>query len=46
MAHYACLDENNIVFQVITGVDEGADGVDWEDEYGKRGNRNLQMFTC
>lgn len=38
MAHYACLDENNIVFQVITGVDEGADGVDWEDEYGKRLN--------
>lgn len=38
MAHYACLDENNIVFQVITGVDEGTDGVDWEKEYGKRLN--------
>ena len=38
MAHYACLDENNIVFQVITGVAEGTDGVDWEEEYGKRMN--------
>lgn len=38
MAHYACLDENNIVFQVITGVDEGTYGVDWEKEYGKRLN--------
>ena len=38
MTHYACLDENNIVFQVITGVDEGSDGVDWEEEYGKRLN--------
>jgi hypothetical protein len=36
MAHYACLDENNIVFQVITGVEEGTDGIDWEEEYGKR----------
>lgn len=32
MAHYAFL-ENNIVVEVITGVDEGADGVDWEQHY-------------
>ena len=30
MAHYAFLDENNIVTLVITGKDEGTDGVDWE----------------
>ena len=37
MAHYALLDENNIVTQVITGKDEGEqrDGVDvnWEEWY-------------
>lgn len=33
MAHYAFLDENNIVTQVIVGKDEGQDGVDWEQEY-------------
>jgi len=30
MAHYAFLDENNIVTEVIVGKDEGEDGVDWE----------------
>lgn len=34
MAHYAYLDENNIVTQVIVGKDEGEDGVDWEQYYG------------
>jgi hypothetical protein len=34
MAHYAFLDENNIVTEVITGKDEGEDGVDWEAHYG------------
>ena len=33
MAHYALLDENNIVLQVITGKDEGGD-TDWEVYYG------------
>ena len=33
MAHYAFLDENNIVTEVIVGKDEG-DGTDWEVEYG------------
>lgn len=33
MAHYAYLDENNIVTQVIVGKDEGEDGVDWEAYY-------------
>lgn len=38
MAHYALLDENNIVVQVITGRDEDDlhDSVtDWEDWYSK-----------
>ncbi len=34
MAHYAYLDEDNIVTQVIVGKDEGEDGVDWEQYYG------------
>jgi hypothetical protein len=46
MAHYAFLDENNIVTEVITGRDEDdlAEGVtSWEDYYGAvRGQRCLQ----
>lgn len=34
MAHYAFLDENNIVTQVIVGADENEGGTDWEQEYG------------
>ena len=34
MAHYAFLDENNIVTEVIAGKDEGEDGIDWEQHYG------------
>jgi hypothetical protein len=34
MAHYAFLDENNIVTEVIVGKNEGEDGVDWEQHYG------------
>lgn len=33
MAHYAFLDENNIVTEVIVGKDEG--GTDWEAVYGE-----------
>ena len=36
MAHYAYLDENGIVTQVIVGKDEGEDGVDWEAYYGAK----------
>lgn len=35
MAHYAFLDTNNIVTEVITGKDEGEDGIDWEQWYGE-----------
>jgi hypothetical protein len=34
MAHYAFLDKNNIVTEVIVGKDEGTDGIDWEKYYG------------
>ena len=34
MAHYAFLDINNIVTEVITGKDEGESGIDWEQHYG------------
>lgn len=36
MAHYAYLDENNIVTQVIVGKDENEDGIDWEEYYGAK----------
>ena len=46
MAHYAFIDENNIVTEVIVGRDEDdlAEGVtSWEDYYGAfRGQRCLQ----
>ena len=33
MAHYAFLDADNIVTEVIIGKDEGSDGIDWESHY-------------
>lgn len=35
MAHYAFIDQNNIVTEVIAGKDDGEDGVNWEDWYGE-----------
>jgi hypothetical protein len=34
VAHYAFLDNNNIVTEVIVGKNEGEDGTDWEQWYG------------
>ena len=34
MAHYAFLDENNMVTYVMTGKDEGEGDHDWEEFYG------------
>lgn len=34
MAHYAFLDETNIVTEVIVGKDEGEENIDWEQHYG------------
>ncbi len=33
MAHYAFLDSNNVVTEVIVGRDEGTLGIDWEQFY-------------
>lgn len=35
MSHYAFLDQNNIVVEVIVGKDEGELGIDWEQHYGE-----------
>jgi len=35
MAHYAFLDLNNIVTEVIVGKNEGEDSIDWEQHYGE-----------
>jgi len=34
MAHYAFLDSNNVVTEVIVGKNEGEDSIDWEVWYG------------
>ena len=45
MAYYAMIDENNIVTQVISGIDETEDApegyTDWEEFYGE-----LHSSTC
>ena len=33
MAHYAFLDENNIVTEVIVGKNENEEGINWEQHY-------------
>lgn len=35
MAHYAFLDANNIVIEVIVGKNEWEEGIDWEKYYGR-----------
>lgn len=35
MGHYAFLDQNNLVTEVITGKDEGEGGTDWEQHYAE-----------
>ena len=35
MAHYAFLDSNNIVTEVIVGKDENENNIDWEQHYGE-----------
>lgn len=34
MGHYAFLDDNDVVTEVITGKDENEDNIDWEVHYG------------
>lgn len=44
MAHYAFLDENNIVTEVIVGKDENEGGVNWEAHYAEV--RGLPASQC
>ena len=41
MAHYAFLDDSNIVTEVIVGKDEWEESTDWEQHYG-----NFRGQTC
>lgn len=41
MAHYAFINEDNIVVEVIPGRDEGTDNTDWEVYYG-----NFRGMLC
>ena len=45
MAHYAFLDENNMVTEVIVGKDEGQDGIDWEKWYGEFKNKTCKRTS-
>lgn len=43
MAHYAFLDDDNYVTEVISGKEENENGIDWETYYGNiRGQRCLR----
>jgi hypothetical protein len=47
MAHYAFLDENNIVTEVIVGIDESEliDGIDTETWYGTYKNQTCKRTS-
>lgn len=41
MAHYALLDKSNIVLNVIVGMDENTNNIDWESTY-----QTQYGYTC
>lgn len=45
MAHYAFLNLNNEVVEVIVGKDEGEDGVNWEIFYGEFRGMNCKRTS-
>jgi len=45
MAHYAFLDSNNIVTEVIVGKNESEDGIDWEQYYGEIRNQQCKRTS-
>jgi hypothetical protein len=45
MAHYAFLDINNIVTEVIVGKEEGENGIDWEEHYGQFRNQTCKRTS-
>ena len=46
MAHYAFLNQSNIVTEVIVGRDEDELGIDWEEYYGNIKNVNFCPYSC
>lgn len=45
MAHYAFLDNNNIVTEVIVGKDENVNGINWEQYYGEFRNQTCKRTS-
>lgn len=45
MAHYAILDENNIVIDIFVGKDEGENSVDWESEYSLFHQKTVKRYS-
>ena len=45
MAHYAFLDINNIVTEVIVGKEEDEVGIDWEQHYGEFRNQTCKRTS-
>jgi hypothetical protein len=39
MAHYAFLDQSNLVTEVIVGKNENEEGINWEEHYGNFRNQ-------
>jgi hypothetical protein len=45
MAHYAFLDSENVVTEVIVGKDENEGGIDWEQYYGAIRNQTCKRTS-
>ena len=45
MAHYAFLNQNNIVTEVIVGKNESEEGIDWEAHYGAFRNQTCKRTS-
>jgi len=45
MAHYALLDLDNVVTNVIVGKDEGTDSINWETHYGLIAGQNCRRTS-
>lgn len=45
MAHYALLDDNNIVTEVFVGKNENEDGINWEEWYGDFRNQKCKQTS-
>ena len=46
MAHYAVLDDNNIVIDVFAGNDEGYENTDWEQWYSNHLSKTVKRTSC